>query len=90
MDLLDAVAGRIPQTAAMVGAPVRWRQSEEHFEVVGHGVLWFDDGGILIGSAEVAAAASLTNLRRALDRYRATVYDGEFGLTVYDVDEQLL
>ena len=58
--------------------------------MVGHGVLWFDDSESIIGSTEVAAAASLTDLRRALGRYRATMYDGEFGLTVYDVDEQML
>jgi hypothetical protein len=62
----------------------------ERFEVVGHGVLWFDDESSIIGAASVAATASLTELRRALDRYRATMYDGEFDLIVYDVDEALL
>ena len=74
----------------MSGAQVRWRQTEEQFEVIGHGVLWFGDSGLIIGAADVAAAASLTELRRALDRYRSTMYDGEFGLSVYDVDEALL
>jgi hypothetical protein len=74
----------------MAGARVRWRLAEEHFEVVGHGVLWFEDNSAIIGAADVAEAASLTELRRALDRYRATMYDGEFGLRVYDVDERLL
>jgi hypothetical protein len=64
--------------------------SEEHFEVLGHGVLWLDDEGSIIGAADVAAAASLTELRRAIDRYRATMYDVEVGLTVYDVEEHLL
>jgi hypothetical protein len=74
----------------MLGAQVRWRLPEEHFEVVGHGVLWLDDVGSIIGAADVAAAASLTELRRASDRYRASMYDVEVGLTVYDVEEHLL
>jgi hypothetical protein len=75
---------------SMPGAQVRWRLSEEHFEVLGHGLLWFADEQLIIGTADVAAAASLTELRRAIDRYRATVDDVEVGLMVYDVDEQLL
>jgi hypothetical protein len=58
--------------------------------VLGHGLLWFADEQLIIGTADVAAAASLTELRRAIDRYRATVDDVEVGLMVYDVDEQLL
>lgn len=74
----------------MPGAQVRWRLSEEHYEVVGHGVLWFDDHASLIGAADVAEAASLTELRRAIGRYRATMYDVDIDLNVYDVDERLL
>lgn len=58
--------------------------------MIGHGVLWFSDDRSIIGAADVAAPASLTELRRALDRYRATVDDAEVELTVYDVEERLL
>jgi hypothetical protein len=74
----------------MPGARVRWRADEEEFEVVGHGALWFDDDTRIIGSTAVAANASLTELRHALDRYRATMYDGDFTLEVYDTAEELL
>lgn len=74
----------------MSGARVRWRGPEEHFEVVGHGKLWFDDAQSVVGSASVAGPASLTEMRHALDRYRATVYDGEFSLVVHDVEERHL
>lgn len=74
----------------MTGAPVRWRLADEHFEVVGHGILWPVESTTFIGAAAVAAAASLTELRRAIDQYRATMYDVDVGLTVYDVEEQLL
>src|SRR5690349_16946973 len=73
----------------MSGARVRWRPSEDNFEVIGHGVLWFDEDG-LIGAADVAAAASLTELRRAIGRYRETMHDVELTLSVYEVGEQLL
>jgi hypothetical protein len=56
----------------MWGAQVRWRLAEEHFEVLGHGLLGFNDEGSIIGAADVAAEASLTELRRAIERYRAT------------------
>lgn len=72
----------------MPGAQVRWRSSEEHFEVLGHGVLWFDENGAIIGAADVAAAASLTELRRAIDR--ATMFNEDVGLRVYDVEEHML
>lgn len=70
---------------------MRWRPAEGHFEVLGHGQLWFDDTGGLIGAADVAEAASLTELRNALERHRRL--DGtmvEFMLSVFDVDEDLL
>jgi hypothetical protein len=74
----------------MSGTAVRWRGSDEHFEVVGHGVLWFEDGSTVIGAADVASAASLTELRRAIGRYRATMYDVDVVLEVYDVQEHQL
>lgn len=74
----------------MAGARVRWRQNEEHFEVIGHGVLWFSDSESILGASDVAAAASLTELRNALDRYRRLMYDVEATLEVFDVDEALL
>jgi hypothetical protein len=74
----------------MTGAKVRWRLAEEQFEVVGHGHLWFDDSGDIIGTADVAGSASLTEIRHALDRYRATMYDGDFELRVYDAPAELL
>jgi hypothetical protein len=74
----------------MAGAKVRWRLARERFEVIDHGDLWFDDSGDIIGSADVAEPASLTEFRHALDRYRATMYDGEFELRVYDAPPELL
>jgi hypothetical protein len=74
----------------MPRAQVRRRLSEELFEVLGHGLLWFNDEGSIIGAADVVESASLTELRHAIDRYRATVDDVEVELLVYDVDEQLL
>ena len=38
---------RIPD---MRGAKVRWHMAEERFEVVDHGVLWFDDDSSIIGA----------------------------------------
>ena len=87
----DGMRPTLPSDSTpMPGAQVRWRLSDEHFEVLGHGLLWFDDQGLIIGAADVASAASLTELRRAIVRYRVTMYDEEVRLTVYDVEEHLL
>lgn len=73
--------------ARMPGARVRWNATaEDEFEVIGHGSVWFDDPGI-VASAVVIEPASLTELRRALDRYRKRMYDGDFEVHVFDASE---
>jgi hypothetical protein len=74
----------------MALARVRWRLKDEEFEVEDHGRLWFGDSGMIVGATDVAEPAGLTELNHALDRYRATMYDGDFELAVYDESEECL
>lgn len=74
----------------MALARVRWRLRDEEFEVKDHGRLWFGESEALVGAAETAEPAGLTELNHALDRYRATMYDGDFELAVYDASEESL
>ncbi|MCW3066244.1 MAG: hypothetical protein JWN32_3416, partial [Solirubrobacterales bacterium] len=74
----------------MAGAKVRWRESEDAFEVVDHGTLWFNGAAELIGPAVVAERASLTELGRALDRYLGSEGGADVELHVYDVPPEHL
>lgn len=74
----------------MALARVRWRLKDEEFEVKDHGRLWFGDSAMIVGATDVAEPAGLTELNHALDRYRATMYDGDFELAVYDESEECL
>lgn len=74
----------------MALARVRWRLRDEEFEIEDHGRLWFGESDALVGAAETAEPAGLTELNHALDRYRATMYDGDFELAVYDESEESL
>src|SRR6478752_6260029 len=74
----------------MALARVRWRLRDEEFEVKDFGRLWFGESEALVGAAETAEPAGLTELNHALDRYRATMYDGDFELAVYDESEESL
>jgi hypothetical protein len=72
------------------GARVQWRPSEEDFEVVGVGLLWFDDAGDLIGASQVVEQASITELRHALAKYREQEGVGDLRLRVFDAPEDVL
>jgi hypothetical protein len=75
----------------VAGAKVRWRLDDERFEVLGHGDLWFgEDGETIIGAAAVVEPAALSEMRRAIDRYRSTMYDRELDLEVYDEPAELI
>jgi hypothetical protein len=74
----------------MPPAKVRWRLEEEEFEVIGLGRLWIAESEDIVGSRDAAGPAGLVELNRALDRYRATMYDGDFRLRVYDTPEEEL
>jgi len=71
-------------------ARVRWRVKDEEFEVVGHGRLWFGERDAIAGSMEVVEEAGLTELNHALDRYRETMFDGDYELLLYDSPEDEL
>ena len=45
---------------------------------------------MIVGAAEAAEPAGLTELNHALDRYRATMHDGDFELAVYSESEESL
>jgi hypothetical protein len=69
---------------------VRWRPSDEEFEVVGHGRMWFSDQTTVTAAAEVIEPASLTEPRRAVDRCRHDMYDGEYRFEIYDAPAEQL
>lgn len=71
-------------------AGVRWRVKDEEFEVVGHGRLWFGERDAIAGSVGVVEGAGLTELNHALDRYRETMYEGDYELLLYDSPEEEL
>lgn len=71
-------------------AKVKWRLQDEEFEVIGHGRLWLGERDAIAGSVDVVKAAGLTELNRALDRYRATMYDGDLELLLYESSEEEL
>jgi hypothetical protein len=74
----------------MPGARVRWRRSDDQFEVLDHGRMWFEDQTTVAAAAEVIEPASLTELRRAVDRCRRDRYEGDYGFEIYDASiEQL-
>lgn len=72
----------------MAFARVRWQLKDEEFEVEGHGRLWLGERNAIAGAAEAAEPASLTELNHALDRFRASMGDGDCELLVYDAPEE--
>ena len=74
----------------MPGASVRWRRLDEDFEVVGHGGMWFRDQTTVVAATEVIGPASITELRRAVDRCRREKYDGDYRFEIYDAPPEQL
>ena len=68
-------------------AKVRWRLADEEFEVLDHGRFWFGESDVIVASLEVVKKAGLTELNHALDRYRQTMYDGDYEIHLYDASE---
>ena len=68
----------------MSGALVRWRPSDDEFEVLGHGRMWFSSYTDVVAPAEVIEPASLTELRRAVDRCRRDRYEGDYSFAIYN------
>jgi len=72
----------------MSGARVRWRRVSRDFEVVDHGLMWFFRHKIVAAAAEVIEPASLTELRRAVDRCRRGSEDSyQFAIFDAPVDQ---
>jgi hypothetical protein len=74
----------------MAGARVRWRRSDQDFEVLDYGRMWFTDQTTIAAAAEVIEPASLTELHHAVDRCRRDMYDDDYFFEIYDAPiEQL-
>ena len=78
------------ENLSMPGAKVRWRWSDNQFEIVDHGRLWFNDGTTVVSAADVIEPASLAELRRAVNHSRGDGYDEDYVFEIYDAPVEQL
>jgi Putative DNA-binding domain len=74
----------------MARESVRWSYKSEEFEIGGEAAVWGLGLGDFIGAEEKLRSASLTDLKHAARRYRASMYDHDLTFRVYDVPDDLL